>query len=725
MPHMENGGLMRRIFLIYGTDLRHICTNWAAGVMILGLIILPSLYAWFNIEASWDPYGNTKGIKVAVSNDDQGATIMDKPINIGEEVIASLRENHQIGWDFVDTKKAISGTEHGDYYASIIIPKSFSARIATVLSKEPIKAEIDYYVNEKINAIAPKITSSGASSIIQEVSSNFVKEANKAIFKKFNEIGVKLHKELPTIEKVRDLVFKVEKGFPELERVLKLALKDVQTAQSIVKESQHSLPILADVAQKGKQFSQNVSELLDYSQKGIEAAAPFVKQDLSSLLQAALATKDLTGVLKDTTAGPSTVNLALQHAASRLDGAARLASGAQSWFEQLNQISSGKLFNRTIDRLQRIHDNFGKQATTVKEIQSAISRGEAVSDTLLNRLNTLSDEAATDLRDLIDRFDTEITPNIVNTVKQAKQSTDQIHTILGQASARVPDIEKLLNDANKGLTFGNQGIKVVTADLPMIKSKITQIANTIRDFEKNGNIEEIIDLLQNNFEKESSFFAKPVVLKENKLFPIPNYGSGMSPFFTTLSLWVGALLLVSLLSVEVHHEGVEFRGYQIYFGRYLTFMTIAILQSLIDTLGDIYLLGVFVREKLWFVLFGVFLSIIFMLIVYTLVSIFGNVGKAMSIVLLVLQLAGAGGTFPIQVTPHFFQVIHPFLPFTYAISMMREATGGILWDIVQMDFWMLLIFAGIALVLGLALKTPINKISHGMVEKAKESKLIH
>ncbi len=693
--------------------------------MILGLIILPSLYAWFNIKASWDPYGNTKGIQVAVSSEDQGSTIMDKPINIGNEIIASLRENHKIGWQFVDTKKAISGTEHGDYYASIIIPKNFSARIATVLSKEPIKAEIDYYVNEKVNAIAPKITSSGASGIIQEVSSNFVKEANRAIFKIFNEIGVTLHKELPTIEKVRSLVFKIEKDFPELERVLKVAMKDVETAHSIVKESQQSLPILADVAKKGEQFSQRVGELLDYSQQGLESAAPFIKQDLGSLQQAALAMKDLSGVLKDTTAGPSAVNLALQQAASRLDGAVRLASGTQAWFERLNEISRGKLFNKTIVRLQRDHDRFRQQASTVRDIQSAVSRGEAVSDTLLNRLNTLSDEAAKDLGDLTDRFDTEITPNIVKTVKQAKQSTDQIHTILKEASARVPDMEKLLSDANKGLTLGDQGIKVVTADLPIVKSKIGEITSKIRDFEKHGNIEEIIDLLQNNFEKESAFFAQPVILKENKLFPIPNYGSGMSPFFTTLSLWVGALLLVSLLTVEVHHEGVEYRGYQIYFGRYLTFVTIAILQSLFDTLGDIYFLGAFVREKLWFVLFGVFLSIVFMLIVYTLVSIFGNVGKAMSIVLLVLQLAGAGGTFPIQVTPHFFQVIHPFLPFTYAISMMREATGGILWDIVQRDFWMLLMFAGIALVLGLALKTPINKISHGMVEKAKKSKLIH
>ncbi len=130
-------------------------------------------------------------------------------------------------------------------------------------------------------------------------------------------------------------------------------------------------------------------------------------------------------------------------------------------------------------------------------------------------------------------------------------------------------------------------------------------------------------------------------------------------------------------------------------------------------------------DKLWFVLFGLIISAIFMLIVYTLVSVFGNVGKAMAIVLLVLQLAGSGGTFPIQVTPPFFQAIPPFLPFTYAISMMREAVGGILWDIIVEDLLMMAIYTGIILIIGIALKKGINQSTAHLVEKAKESKLSH
>ncbi|OPA79461.1 YhgE/Pip [Paenibacillus selenitireducens] len=716
---------MKKIWTIFWTDIRHICTNIPAAIIITGLIILPSLYAWFNILASWDPYGNTKGIAIAVSNEDEGASILNKKVNIGDEIIASLHENHKIGWTFVDTKKALSGVKHGDYYASIIIPKHFSARIATVISHEPIKAEIDYYVNEKINAISPKITSSGASGIISEVSSNFVKEANGAIFKIFNEVGVELSNELPTIEKVKSLVFKVEKNFPEFERVLNIASSDVVKAQEIVKESQQSLPILSDVASKAQQFSKGVSDLLGYSTQGIEAIAPYVKQDLSSLQEAALSMQELTGVLQDATAGPSAVAKALTHAATRLDRAITISTSVKTWFEHLSQLTHGKLFQRDVDRMNRILTKFKEQRSTVSEIQAAVNRGETVSDTLINRLNTLSKDTSDDLGNIIGRFDSDITPNIVNTINQVKKSTDQVNALLNKASGRIPDISKLLTDASKGLTFGGNEIQTIHKELPTAKSKITDFANKIRDLEQKGDITEIISLLKNNFEKESEFFAQPVVLKENKLFPIPNYGSGMSPFFTTLSLWVGALLLVSLLTVEVHHEGIEYAGYHVYFGRFLTFVTLAMLQSLFDTLGDIYLLKVYVVEKMWFVLFGMFLSIIFMLIVYTLVSIFGNVGKAMAIILLVLQLAGAGGTFPIQVTPHFFQMIHPYLPFTYAISMMREATGGILWDIVWHDVLLMLVFAGIALVLGLALKTPINRMSAGFVKKAKESKIIH
>ncbi len=232
--------------------------------------------------------------------------------------------------------------------------------------------------------------------------------------------------------------------------------------------------------------------------------------------------------------------------------------------------------------------------------------------------------------------------------------------------------------------------------------------------------------MKSNAKIESDFISNPVEIKENRIYPIPNYGSAMAPFFTTLSLWVGALILVSILSVEVKDiKGAKkLKVHEKYFGRYFTFMTIAIFQALIVSLGDIYLLKVYVSNKSIFILFSIFISIIFSMIIYTLVSVFGNVGKALGVILLVLQISASGGTFPIEVTPGFFQRINPLLPFTYAVSGMREAVGGVIEGILLRDIIILLIYFTLSILLALLLKKKLEKANKNFVKKFKESGLV-
>ncbi|MGX4588171.1 YhgE/Pip domain-containing protein [Paenibacillus chitinolyticus] len=714
---------MRKIGSIYARDIRNIATNWVAAVIILGLVFLPSLYAWFNIEASWDPYGQTGGIAIAVANNDEGATLRGKQLNLGNEIVASLKKNEKIGWTFVDEKEAMKGVNHGEYYASIIIPADFSAKIATVLTDDPQKADILYYVNEKINAVSPKITSKGASGVIDEVSRNFIKVANGTIFQIFNEIGVELENELPTIEKVKTLVFKLETVFPELNQAVGVALDDVHKSNDIVKKAQDNLPIVTQLAKDGEEFTNKLGDFLGKGSEAVEALGPNIKQDLLLLQQTATATQELTGILKDANFDPAVAKAAIDRVSQRLTVAVDVTDRMIGLFEQLNKYTGGKVMPFVIDRLKSVKDRFQQQLTTVGKIRDAIDKGEKPAQELVDNLNRLSKETAGFIGDILGRYDSEIQPQILQGIAKAKKTAQNAQTVLSEAVKSIPDLQKILGDAAKGLAVGDKELKEIQARLPEAETKIKDLADKIRAFEKEGNLTELIDLLKNNFEKESEFFSEPVQLNENKLFPIPNYGSAMSPFFTTLSLWVGALLLVSLLTVEVHEPG--YKSYQVFFGRYLTFGTLAVMQSLMVTLGDMFILKTYVVDKLWFVLFGMVLSAVFMLIVYTLVSVFGNVGKAMAIVLLVLQLAGSGGTFPIQVTPPFFQAIHPYLPFTYGISMMREAVGGILWDIIMEDLVMMAVYIGITLLIGLALKKVINKSSAKFISRAKESKLIH
>lgn len=716
---------MKTIRDIYFRDLKHIFTNWAALIVITGLVFLPSLYAWFNIEASWDPYGQTGGLAVAVSNNDAGSVIRAQPINIGEEIIASLRDNRQIGWIFVDEPTALRGVQHGDYYASITIPSDFSEKIASILTDHPQKAEIEYTVNEKINAISPKITSKGASGIIEEVSRNFIKIANGTIFQIFNEIGVTLESELPTIEQLRSLVFKLEAMFPEIWQTVATAAEDLSKANEIVLKAQENVPIVAQLAKDGQDFTERLGQFLDRSRENAAAAGPSIKNDLALLQQTATATEQLTALLLEEKPDPAAVKSALDRASRRLALAIDITDKTSSLFARLNSMVGGNRLAFVTDRLGQIKTNFEQQAAAVNRIREVIDKGEKPADDLVQSLNQLSKDASAWIGDLLNRYDSEIQPLILEGLNKARTAAEQAHTVLTEASRSIPDVQKIINDAAAGLAFGGRELQAVQQHLPVIEARIKALADLIRQLESEGNLSEIIDLLKHNAEEESSFFAEPVVLKENKLFPIPNYGSAMSPFFTTLSLWVGALLLVSLLTVEVHHPELSYKSYQIYFGRYLTFMSIAVLQSLMVTLGDLFLLGTYCVNKDWFVFFGALLSAVFMLIVYTLVSVFGNIGKALAIVLLVLQLAGSGGTFPIQVTPPFFQAIHPYLPFTYAISMMREAVGGILWDIILLDLRMMAAYVGITLLIGLALKKSINRASQRFIKKAQESELIH
>lgn len=971
---------MKQIWRIYKTDLRNVAKHWAAIVIVVGLMILPSLYAWFNIKASWDPYGNTKEVPIAVSNQDAGSNLRGKDINIGDEIVDSLKKNKNLGWKFVDEKQAIYGVERGDYYASITIPKDFSEKIATVLDENPQKPELDYYVNEKVNAIAPKITAKGASGITEEISKNFVKTANGEIFKIFNDLGIDLETNLPSIEKVKDLVFKLEAQFPEMNTLMDKALDDATRAEDIVKVAQKELPVVESVINDGQDtlksldafFARN-DETLDRApgtiknnliamQTGLNGAAAITdflknpsvdfnlalpdpskfpelpnitipqipelpqvngqlykdiaknidqtvnnvfgsirvgttyaqgvinglqngnfdpekaKQDLNKVsenlqgrvdsvsylidvftkfkesaptdsgkdffqrridkltnLKSAIenangGVKDIANIIgtgqevkqdvRDATnkkldainnlvnqaeadynatfvadfekavstaeqlkdkAGNAQQNLnqeikkvneILDNGREGYDQAVNNYSRLKTELEKaredlsnkgvngldstkvalndlngqfkaglnlvndmipvmenankvLADVNSDKNTNNMISNLNKVKDGLQKGIDLTDKGIDAINKGQKPAADVIESINKVSKNVSGQIGDILAKYDTEIVPNFNEAIARTKEMSKNTTQILNDADKKLPDVKKLLEDSSKGLVDGRKKLADIKAEMPATEKKIKELADKIRDFESEEDLKDIIRLLKNDVEKQSDYFANPVNLKENKLFAMPNYGSAMSPFYTVLALWVGALLMVSLLTVEVHEEGANYKSHEIYFGRLLTFLTIGLSQAFIVSMGDIFLLGTYVVDKFWFVLFSLFIGGVFVCIVYSLVSIFGNVGKSMAIILLVLQVAGSGGTFPIQMTPAFFQAIYPFLPFTYAISAIRETVGGMLWDIVTRDLLVLSAFVVVMIVAALLLKTPINKSSEKFVENAKGSKIIH
>ncbi|ACO85964.1 YhgE/Pip domain-containing protein [Clostridium botulinum] len=718
---------MKNIFKIYNRDLQNIITNWVAIVVMLGLMILPSLYAWFNIKSSWDPYSNTKSISVAVVNKDKAAFFKGQSINVGEELVNKLKINKNIGWKFVDEKEAEKGVKYGKYYASIMIPEDFSYKILSITRDKQEKPTLIYSVNEKSNAVAPKITSKGVTTIQSEVTKIFVKTVNGIIFEMFNKLGIELEKGKPKLKDLMNMIFYVNDKIPEINASIDKLEKGAITLEEFIEKINKDIPLIKDTINRALSAGDKTKLFLSKSKEGINNAAPYIKQDLiiarkinstaEVLIEEGV---DLIGK------NSSKARENLLSSKDKLTNVKEILNSILELIDIINRDKKNIIMNDFENKIKDMKERVNNKIENINTVISSIDRGEKVSVEVLNRLNNKANGIDSILEKTIEDFNPKIVPAINNVLNDLIVVADNTIQLLKNANENLPGATELLDKGYTGAEKGIKGIKILKSNLPSIEKSIGEVSNKLKTLDDDEKLNEIIKLMKSNAKIESDFISNPVEIKENRIYPIPNYGSAMAPFFTTLSLWVGALILVSILSVEVKDiKGAKkLKVHEKYFGRYFTFMTIAIFQALIVSLGDIYLLKVYVSNKSIFILFSIFISIIFSMIIYTLVSVFGNVGKALGVILLVLQISASGGTFPIEVTPRFFQRINPLLPFTYAVSGMREAVGGVIEGILLRDIIILLIYFTLSILLALLLKKKLEKVNKNFVKKFKESGLV-
>ncbi|MCD1162229.1 YhgE/Pip domain-containing protein [Peribacillus frigoritolerans] len=697
---------MRNIQEIFIDDLKSIYKNFFVCIVIVFLMFIPSIYAWFNIVASWDPYANTEGILVGVANNDKGAELNGEAVNIGKEVLEGLKENKDLGWRFTSEKEAIAKVEKGDFYASIIIPENFSEHIATIMTDDPKKAEIDYYVNEKINSIAPKITAAGANSIVDNVSKTFIKSASGSILAIFNELGITLQNELPTIQKMKNMVYLLEAELPELEQNIKTVQTHVKQAEDIIKRVNDGLNSIEGITSQKDKLVSDVSSYVDSTRQAFEGISPLLKKDIANIrsdnesvlvLANRLSGQDLTGNDQLVEQGITRINKELY-----------LLDSMYNLLVRVNQFNENNVLQPEIKLVDELRDNASNQL-------------QALNNRAFGNLIELGRNNDQVLARFQESYSKETGPKFNEIWNETEAILNNVQLTMEEGTKVLPEVRTLLNETNRTLETRKGDIDKLQNKFPEIEMKIKALASKMREIDKSYNMEEVIDFLRNDIEQESEFFSEPVLLNKHSLFPIPNYGSAMSPFFTALSLWVGGTILISMLSVGVSQK--VYSPYQIYIGRYLIFFIIGVMQALSVSIGNIVLIGVYVADKFEYILFSVLISTVFTLIVYTFVSVLGNVGKGISVVLMVLQISSSGGTFPIQVTPPFFQHINPFLPFTYAVGLLRESVGGITWSVAGKDIFILILFLLITFILGVILKKPLHARTQKMKDKLYGSRI--
>ncbi|WP_457923316.1 YhgE/Pip family protein [Enterococcus faecalis] len=875
-------------------DWKRIFKNPVATFLIVALMIIPSLYAWFNIKALWDPYSNTGELPIAVYSDDQTATFQDKSVNIGDEVLKNLKKNKQLGWRFVDSKKELDkGVQSGKYFAGIYLPKDFSKDLLSFTSGDINKPKIEYSINEKINAIAPKITSKGASSIQSQISEEFIKTASSTLIKTFNDIGYDIDKNMVSIQKVKSMILDTDANIgtidtyakqvtdlhgkmPELKEKLAKAndamkylpevdalgekivelngkMPSIKEQASVILTLQEKIP---EIQNAGRQIAmidedfasveQTMSEGIQEAKQGLEIIQQ-VQTALPDIRKLGNQANDLGNVTLD---GANKLEKALpditRSVATIVKAIETISSGINIGLEQLKDkrlpVEEREQIKQQIsENLARQHENILQLIQLFTQLQEAT--GSTALQDSIDKLNELN-QIISDLKTVVDGIDVNAVTNddltiIQDQAKQVQDTAAKIHpdeisntvstilnkltstiqnaqgqlnkaqqidfegllsstsqtvtnaiSLLEKYQAEMPAIKQEIHDANTMLNGNmetivngiNRGADLYKNDLPVIQEKVSKAAafmqndypgirkdltntlktvnekmpdveaaldkaneliindwpniktglhkaaNAIRKGEKEVDLGEILKLLKLDANKESDFFTQPVEVKEHAVYPIANNGSASTPFYTALCLWVGAVLFSSVATTDVYLEGKDkkrFSKREQFSARMFTFIVMGIGQALIVTLGNYFALGVDVRNPAYSVWFAVLIAITFMIMVYVLVALFGNVGKGIAIIILVLSISGGGGNYPIQVSGKFFQMINPFLPFTHAVNLLRESAGGIYWPNAWFAIWIMVGISVVFSIGGAILYPHLEHRSKKFAALAQKSHLFH
>ena len=714
---------MKNIIEIFRKDIKEVFRKTNTWIIIVGLIFLPSMYAWPNILSSWDPYGHTNNIKVAVTSEDEGATVDGKELNLGNSLVEGLKNNKNLDWQFVSNKQqAEDGVRIGDYYASIVVPKNFSQDMTSVSRTEPKRATIEYTVNEKINAISPKITNSGASAIANNISKNFVETANGIIFERLHEAGIKFEENLPSIEKAKEEIFKLNDNFSTYESTLSELIGKVEYGYNILNNVQNTLPEIDRVATNSIMIADKAGITINNIQGFNERLLPIINNHLNVVEEVSKEANIIAKELQQKPDKTEEIKARQKALDSRLQASTERLQLVKNIFEYFNKLSNERLFNNQLERVTTLSNDI----TTIKEVNNNIynkmDHYDEIADTVKEEFVNKSARVNEVSSNMNSKLNVEVAPLISQVLSKAEVNIDKVSGIIAGAQGELPAVERKLSETEVKISNAYGKLLSLQAQMPSAKSKIQKLTDEIKKADSGIDRNQLFNLLKVDYKQQAEFFANPVKLQENKLYHIENYGSAMTPFYTVLSIWVGSLLMSSLLTTKVEDEEKKYKPYQKYFGRGLLFVIISLFQTLIITLGDMYVLGTQATSPYRFVLYALLISLLFSSIIYTIVCILGNVGKAVCIVLLVLQLGSSGGTFPIQMTSEFFQALYPKVPFTYSIGLLREAVGGVYIPAVERDIKILFIYL-IVVIVGGAILVSLKARSKKLSKERERSKL--
>lgn len=726
---------MKNILRIFGQDVRRVWRNVIALIVVMGVTIVPCLYAWFNIAASWDPYGSTGELKVAVASVDDGynGELIPISVNLGDNVLTALRENSQLDWVFTSEEKALNGVKSGKYYAAIIIPEDFSTDMMSIFSEEIQTPEITYYYNAKENAIAPKVTDKGASAIQTQVNETFIETvtdtaltALETVSNMADESGVEgiMANLITNLEQISSDLALVSGTLQSFSDLTASAQSMLNTTSAFLEEANgrtsDTLGTLEETSSSLDGIQTTLSGATGSIGAALDSGLAFYDEISGSLDTVFAENADDTEALADTLEElPGRVGAVSETYASLKTAVEEIGTQHPELADQTGRLSAR--LDEAIVSQTALSERLSDAAEVLRSSSSDAAEAKAELDSLLA-------ESASDLTGVQSDYETEVKPKLDQLFDSMSDTDTQVSALLTQLDATADGIGELSGTASSKLTQMTETLDSSVSLLDDASERLNTTLDGLKTIQESGDYEQLSALLSGDRESITAFLASPVTLEETKIYPVENYGSSMAPFYSTLAIWVGGVVLVGMLKVSVSETSLEgmgrVRDYQIYIGRYLIFLIIGLMQSTLIGLGDLLYLGIQCEKPFLFMLACWVSSLVYVNIMYTMTVSFGDVGKAVCVVLMVIQVAGSGGTFPIEVAPAAFQAVYPLLPFTHSMTAMRETIGGMYGMIYWTSLGRLLIFLGASLILGLVLRKPVIRLNEWIIEKLESTHLI-
>lgn len=627
---------------IFKNDIKAVTSNPAVLVVLAAIILIPSLYALLNIEATWDPYSNTDNIKVAVVNEDSGYNYNGTDYNVGNTLVDELKNNTNFNWQFVDKKTALNGVKNGDYYAALIIPGNFSEQLFSIETSTPHQAKIEYIVNDKLNPVAPRLTGAGADAVQTKINNEVVKTIDGIIFGKLSNLGQLIADNKADLLKTKSFVNELNGNLGNIDASITELNSDMATVNSIWPKISAELP-----------EAQKESNSIRKSYDSLYTQIKTNPQEALSTVQS-----------METTVNNMLLSLKTADAALT---ALYNATGDQNLKPVIAQVE-GNIAKVT--KVQGI----------LKEVELAIKDG-----------NNPRGKLAT-LKNSIDQMDDSI-------------------TLLANNKENI----------NQKITEASNKLSLVNSKWPTIRSAI-QIAALKLNSINEQDLDNLIAFSDINQDDVQNYFESPVELEKTRIYQVDTYGSALAPFYIPISLWIGCIIAIAMITMRIKKGNKDYTAESVYIGRMGLFLIIATIQALLVAIGSI-ILHVEMSSALLFTITTLYIGLCAMMVVYSLTSAFGNAGKAIAIVILVLQITATGGIFPVEILPPFFQSLHPFLPLTYAVGALREVVGGVIWNTYWYNMVMLALFPIAAFLLTLLIKEKVDKRAMWMEGKLKDSGL--